>query len=284
MTPEELLKQGRLGDCLKALENAVRKEPANAKLRVFLFQILAVLGDWDRAGNQLGVAAELDQMNLLMLQVCQPAILCERLRAEIFSGKRSPLILGEPEPWMGMLVQAAMLTCSGKLAAGEEMRQQAFELAPAVAGEVDVGPKHDAVTTQAIEWMADADPLLGPMLEAIVDGKYYWVPWQRISLLRLEPPEDLRDAVWLPGQVVWATGAQQVVLIPARYFGSESPARDDAIRLGRRTEFVDRGGWEGPVGQRLLATDAGEFSLLDVRAVRLGPQHPPAPEEPETGS
>jgi type VI secretion system protein ImpE len=277
MTPEDLLKQGRLDDCLKAVEASVRKNPADAKARVSLFQVLAVLGDWDRASNQLGVAAELDHECILMSQVCQPAIMCERLRQEIFAGKRTPLILGEPEPWMGMVVQAAVLTAQGKAAAGEELRTQAFESAPTIAGEIDVGPKEGETTTHAFEWIADADPLLGPMLEAIVDGKYYWVPWQRISMLRLEAPEDLRDTVWLPGQVIWTTGAQQVVLVPARYSGSETAQFDSGIRMGRRTEFVDRGGWEGPVGQRMLATDAGEFGVLQTRAVRLG--EPPEGEQ-----
>lgn len=272
MRAEDLLRLGRLDECLAELEVQVRKDPSNAKLRVFLFQVLAVMGEWERASNQLGVAAEMDKDNMLMAQVCQQAILCERLRAEIFAGERLPLVLGEPEPWVGMMVQAAVHTAQGNLDAGTALRNQAFEMAPTVPGELDTGKDEKAAQTHAFEWIADADPTMGPMLEAIVDGKYYWVPWQRIRLLRLETPSDLRDAVWLPGQVIWTTGAQQVVLIPARYPGSHLKKYDGAIRLGRRTEFTDRGGWEGPIGQRLIATDAGEFGLMDIRAVRLGPQ------------
>jgi type VI secretion system protein ImpE len=42
------------------------------------------------------------------------------------------------------------------------------------------------------------------------------------------------------------------------------------VRLGRRTEWVQAGtdGWTG-VGQRMLATDAGEFPLLDIRQVEF---------------
>ncbi|MFO1349473.1 MAG: hypothetical protein U1F68_01835 [Gammaproteobacteria bacterium] len=35
------------------MQEQVRKNPANAKYRVFLFQLLAVLGQWERALNQL---------------------------------------------------------------------------------------------------------------------------------------------------------------------------------------------------------------------------------------
>ena len=48
-TPQELLKQGMPREALAALQALVRAQPQDAKLRVFLFQLLAVLGDWERA-------------------------------------------------------------------------------------------------------------------------------------------------------------------------------------------------------------------------------------------
>ncbi|MBI1189359.1 MAG: virulence protein SciE type [Tepidisphaera sp.] len=270
MTPQDLLREGKPDECLKLVEGQVRANPADAKLRVLLFQVLAVLGEWDRATIQLGVASEMDQANTLMAQMCQQAILSEKFRADVFAGKRAPMILGEPEPWMGMIVQAAQLSAQGKHAAASDLRAQAFELAPAVGGEISVGPDEEHATKHPFEWIADADELLGPMIELFVGGKYYWVPWQRIALLRLEPPTDLRDVVWLPGQAIWTTGGTQVVLVPARYPGSELAKYDGATRLARKTEFVDLGGREGPVGQRLIATDAGEFGILDCRSIRVG--------------
>ncbi|MEO0992115.1 MAG: tetratricopeptide repeat protein, partial [Pseudomonadota bacterium] len=51
MRAEELLKEGDLSGALQALQDAVRKAPADAKLRIFLFQLLTVFGDWNRAIN-----------------------------------------------------------------------------------------------------------------------------------------------------------------------------------------------------------------------------------------
>ena len=61
---EQHLQEGRLQEALAELQNQVRKDPANPKLRTFLFQLLAVLGEWDRALTQLNVAGELDAANL----------------------------------------------------------------------------------------------------------------------------------------------------------------------------------------------------------------------------
>ena len=54
----EALKQGNTATALQLLQTEVRNRPAEAGLRVFLFQLLCVLGQWDRALNQLNVAAD----------------------------------------------------------------------------------------------------------------------------------------------------------------------------------------------------------------------------------
>ena len=57
---EERFRRGDLAGCLKDLQSAVRKEPADAKLRIFLAQVLMVHGDWDRALSQLKLVSEVD--------------------------------------------------------------------------------------------------------------------------------------------------------------------------------------------------------------------------------
>jgi type VI secretion system protein ImpE len=107
------------------------------------------------------------------------------------------------------------------------------------------------------------------MLEAIVNGRYYWIPFQRIQTIRLEPPADLRDYVWMPAQFTWSNGGETVGLIPARYPGSPGSA-DPLVQLGRKTDWLecDVETWLG-LGQRVLATDQGEYPLLDIRRIEL---------------
>lgn len=271
---EQLLREGRLDESLKELEAAIRKNPADPKLRVFLFQLLCVQGAWERAITQLNVASEMDPANLLMRQVCGPALQCEALRAQVFEGKRTPLVLGEPEEWVGWMIQANQLAAVGKHAEAAPLREKALEAAPAVSGFIDGKP---------FEWLADADMRLGPILEVIVEGRYYWAPLFRIARIDIEPPKDLRDLVWLPAQLTFTNGGSAVALIPTRYPGSErSP--DAAIRLARRTEWVE-GGEEGfftGLGQRLLATDQGEHALLETRLIGFGAE-PPVPLSAEGG-
>jgi type VI secretion system protein ImpE len=147
--------------------------------------------------------------------------------------------------WIGLLVQANALLAQNQATAALELRDKAFEAAPATTGKIN---------DQPFEWIADADSRFGPMVEAIIDGKYYWVPFFRIASLTTEPPEDLRDLVWTATQFVWANGGEAPGFIPTRYPGTEK-ATDNSLRLARKTEWIDQGNELFFGVQRMFATD-----------------------------
>jgi len=183
---ERTLKDGDPRAALARLQDDIRAHPADAKLRVFLFQLLCVVGQWDRALNQLKVASELDPLALPMAQMYGEAVRCELIRDEVFDGKKSPMILGEPDQWLALLIESRLQAGRGEATQSEELRQRAFEEAPTSSGHIDGRP---------FEWIADADSRLGPVLEAIINGRYYWVPFARVTEVTMEAPEDLRDLV-----------------------------------------------------------------------------------------
>src|SRR4030095_16412752 len=90
----------------KLRQEGVRARPADARLRVFLFQLLCVIGAWERALNQLRVAGELDASTLAMVQTSREALQGERLREQVFAGQRVPLLMGEPQTWLALLLAA----------------------------------------------------------------------------------------------------------------------------------------------------------------------------------
>lgn len=261
-TAEQLLAEARIEAALEELQRTIRANPSVAKHRIFLFQLQAVRGEWEKALTQLNVAAELDPIALGMAQMYREALRNEALRAEVFAGKRTPLVLGQPPEWIGLLIEALRLLGQDQVGAAADLRARAFDAAPASPGMLDGQP---------FEWIADADPRLGPVLEVIVNGRYFWVPFTNIREIRIEPPTDLRDFVWTPAYFTWVNGGEAVGVIPTRYPGSEKDA-DDLVRLARKTEWIDKGqDFFIGRGQRLLATDAGEHALLDVRTISLQP-------------
>ena len=264
-TIEESVRQGRLDEALSALQAAIRKAPADAKYRVLLFQLLVVMGDWERAMTQLNVVGDLDGTATPMVQTYRAALKCEQLRAEVFAGRRTPLLFGEPAQWAALLVQSLVLGAQGKTEESDALHTQAFEQAPASSGKIDGQP---------FAWLADADVRLGPVLEAIVDGKYYWIPFGNLRAMRVEKPADLRDLVWIPAYLTLANGGEVVSLVPTRYPGSEASS-DPSVRMARKTDWqarIDRkDGTSTGLGQRMFATDQGDFPLLEVRAIEFDP-------------
>jgi type VI secretion system protein ImpE len=262
---EQALQDGDALQAMQLLVEQVRGKPQDATLRVFLFQLMCVLGQWERALNQLNVALELNPAILPMVQTYRAAIACEALRQEVFAGRKAPLLFGEPETWTALLIEALLREGRGDVAAGQALREQALQLAPATTGQLNGEP---------FVWVADADTRLGPCMEAIVNGKYYWLPFDRLQSVTLEAPADLRDAVWMPATLVLANGGSAVALLPVRYPGTPLKA-GTALSLARATQWLEvtHGCYQG-LGQRILTTDTTELGLMDLRALVLNTSEP----------
>ena len=261
MTAQEHLKAGRLDEALNSIQDVVRKDPANPRLRIFLFQLLGIVGEWQRAGTQLRLLSEMDSDSVVLARIFEPVLLCESFRADVFAGELTPSTLGQPPEWLGLLVKALEHFGKGNFKAGAELRHKAFETAPVSEG---------AINGELFEWIADADERLGPVLEVILQGRYYWIPFCRIRLVIVEPVTDLRDLVWAPAQFVWENGEQAFGHIPARYPGTEH-LTDGGLKLARKTEWREQNGIHLGLGQRVLATDRNEYPLLEVRKIQFTP-------------
>jgi type VI secretion system protein ImpE len=273
MSAEQHLKDGDIAAAISELKQQIRADASNPKFRIFLFQLLAVTGDWQKALDQLNLVGDLNASTLPMVQTYRETIACEGLRKEVFAGRRTPLILGEPDHWIALLIQSLGVAAAGKGAEADGLRDEAFEQAPTTSGTIDGQP---------FEWIADADRRLGPVLEAIMNGRYYWVPFHRIQRIELEAPCDLRDAVWLPVNFTWAGGGETVGFIPTRYQGSEMHA-EDAVKLARKTEWEPQSAnLDVGRGQRMLATDGGDFALMDIRQLVFDVVPPASNGESET--
>jgi type VI secretion system protein ImpE len=258
MDARELIRSGDLAGALAAVQRRVKAHPEDARERVFLFQVLCLMGAWERAMTQLEVIDKLDAAALSLVRSYAAVIQCERFRAEVFLGQRAPVVFGEPQSWLASQLESVRLLAHGRASDAAALRDLVGETASAISGSID---------GQAFAWLMDADPRLGPVCEAFLDGKYYWIPFNRIARLVIEAPTDLRDLVWAPAQFTWTNGGEAIGFIPARYPGSES-STDAAVKMSRKTDWQELApGYQIGMGQRLLATDNTDYALLDVREI-----------------
>ena len=179
---------------------------------------------------------------------------------QVFLAKQTPLIFGEPQEWIALMLEALALENRGELLQAESLRHKALAQVPPSTGQIDGVP---------FAWIADADSRLGPILEAMINGRYYWIPFQQISQIVIEKPVDLRDMVWIPANFTWVNAGEASGLIPCRYPDSEQ-ADDTRIKLSRMTDWINIGeGISRGYGQRLLATDIDDYAVLDVRKIEF---------------
>lgn len=271
---EQALRQGNLDLALQQLQDGVRAHPADVKLRIFLFQLLCVKGEWGRALKQLDVCGGLDASTLAMVNTYRDAIQCEAVRVAVFAGQTTPMVMGQPQAWVAQMVEALMAEGRGELALAAHLRTQALESAPATRGTLNGEP---------FAWIADADSRLGPVLEVIVNGRYSWAPFSSLTRVTFEAPTDLRDMVWLPAALEFPNGGGTVALVPTRY-APMPPGASAMLQLARLTEWeaMSDGQYRG-LGQRLLTTDSTELGQLQARELRLDGASPAAlanPAEP----
>ncbi|MEP2639702.1 type VI secretion system accessory protein TagJ [Roseobacter sp.] len=257
MLSETLLKTGDVPAAYDALKSQVRAAPDDARLRIFLFQILCVLGDWPRAAQQLKTCVALDPAAAPMAALYGPAIAAEQTRARVLRGETPPPFDAEGPSWLPVLWDALKKQAAGDQQDAETLRAMALRAAPATAGQVD---------GQNFEWIADADARFGPVLEIILEGEYRWLPFAALRRMTVQPPQDLRDLVWAPVTLTLVCGRETGGLLPVRYPATTSHGTS-AHMLARGTDWNAAG--EG-TGQRMFCTPEADVPLLALREVTIG--------------
>lgn len=259
MSPKEAISSGQLDVALSELEADIRKKPADTELRIYLFQLLCILGQWERAIHQLDLMAEM-KVNKTMAEIFRPLVQHEIMRSDIFAGETNPPVLGESQDWVELIVKALQEEAGGDLQLAANIRSEALEQAPGTAGKIN---------GEDFDWICDADSRLGPVLEACVNKKYYWIPLNLIKSIVFNPPSDLRDLVWAPVEFVWANQDQTNGHIFVRY-SSTDKSEDYQLKLSRLTQWEEK--YENQFhgfGQKMLTTEQNDYPLLEIRSLEL---------------
>lgn len=253
----EAFKAGDLQAAITQQTETVKKNPSDQGARLFLFELLAFAGNFDRARKQFDAMTfddpEQDLMGLQYKQVLD----AEAQRDKVFSRGAKPAFVIEPVPEHVTL----RLTALSQLQAGNAA-EAAATLAQAAECTPDVGGR---LNDKEVKLIRDCDDLLGNVLEVMAQGKYFWVPLEHIASLAMAPPRFPRDLLWFPARLEALSGESGEVYLPAVYPGTHKQD-DDALKLGRQTDWKSDG--DGPVrgiGSKTLLVDDDVMGLLELR-------------------
>jgi type VI secretion system protein ImpE len=262
-TAGELFRAGDLSAAVAAATAAVKAEPADLAARWLLAELLIVAGDHDRADSQLDTIMSLEAGAAGAVVPLRHVLRAATTRRDFFAAASLPAFLEDsPTPALRLLLEAFVQLRAGDAAKAGELAAEAERLRPALAGRCG-----DETFTD----FRDLDDLTSDVFEVLTrTGKYYWIPAERVELLEFNPPERPLDLIWRPARMVVRDAFDAEVHLPAIY--GLLDGADDAVRLGRRTDWVG----EPPapvrgVGQRMFALDGDrELGVMELATVHFG--------------
>ena len=253
-----------------ALKQEVRKAPRDVRLRTFLFQMFCVFG---RVGPRADPAYR-RRANSIRSRCRWRRPIARRSAARCcargcFAGARTPTVFGDPGA-LDVAADRSQPRCSptGKPDEAAELRDDAFEAAPATAGSHRRHSRSHGSPTPTRG--------SGPMLEAMVDGKYYLgavpPPCARWTSSR-RPICATRSGCRRisPGP----TAVRRIGFIPTRYPGSTT---GDDRRW--RCRAAPNGGKRGRLGPGARPAHAGDRQRRDRADGSAAARHRPCRRRP----
>jgi type VI secretion system protein ImpE len=234
MSARELYQAGKLDAAVQALVAELRDNPADARRRTFLFELLCFAGEYDRAEKHLAVLAGDGPDAATGALLYRAALAGERTRGELFAKAEFP---PAPAPC------AIRGTLNGK----------PFESLE------DADPRIGA----RFEIFAAGDYLWLPMMH--VSSIRMEAPKRLRDLLWA--PALIRTGPAFQGKELGEVLAP--VLSPFSFRHA-----DDAVRLGRATVWEERENGGIPFGQKMLLVDGEDFPLLEVRDIEITAAEP----------
>jgi type VI secretion system protein ImpE len=221
-----LYKAGQLKAAIEALGDELKKQPLDAKRRIFMFELLCFAGEYDRAEKHLNVVSDANPQAAAGAMLYRSALHAERERQSMFASGKLPSGTAHPSP-------------SG------ELNDEKF------AGFTDADPRIganlEAFIAGSYTWIPYA------YIEAIETEPpkrlrdLLWLP----AILHTTADFRLQDL----GEVLLP------VIAPLSW---KNP--DDEVRLGRTTVWQDDAEYgDLPVGQKLLFCGDDAQPFLEMR-------------------
>jgi type VI secretion system protein ImpE len=254
---------GDLGAAIEEITREVKANPTDVQRRVFLFELLCLAGEWERADKQLDVIGHQSVGTEVGAQVYRNCVRAELDRRRLLSDGLQPHFLADPPDYVETSLDAVNRLRAGDSAGARALLDRAEEERPAMPGVLN--------GDTLFKDFRDYDDFFAPVLEVIVHDKYTWLPLEQVKRFEIEPPQQLRDIVWAVANIE-TVDKELRAHVPALYVDSGKHG-NDLVRLGRMTDWKELGEelYMG-AGLRLFAVDGEEVPLFRVRSVAFDPR------------
>src|SRR5687768_14323225 len=175
-----LLEAGNLKGAIEAALAFVKSNPTNPSARIFLFELSAFAGDWERAKRQLDVIGHQDTTAMIGSKIYEQCVIAENKRADFFSKGTKPEFLAAPPDYVYGILTANNRVREGNLGEARELLDKVDEQRPAFPCKINGADAED---------FRDYNDLTSCILEVIIKDSYSWVPFEQIEKITFAEPK-----------------------------------------------------------------------------------------------
>ncbi|WP_237226205.1 type VI secretion system accessory protein TagJ [Rubinisphaera sp. JC750] len=265
MSPIEHFEAGDLQQAIATALSEVKSHPTDVEKRMVLSQLFAFNGELERADKQLDIIGTQSPDAAVSVAEFRQLIRAAQSRHDFYASGALPEFLGEPTESQQLQLKASIALREGKSAEARALLDQAAEYGTSLTGVCD---------GDEFAGFRDLDDLLGTTIELLTsNGKYYWVPAERLISLNFMPIEMYHQLLWRRAEIEVQEGPTGVVHIPVTYANPVDDL-DDQGKLGRMTDW--RGTEDSPVlgvGQKTWLIGDSDRPLMSIESLSVNPSN-----------
>ena len=256
MTIIELLTEDRLSDAIAQQRAIVEANPSDSTARLTLFE-LQVMGcqflDAHAVLKQFETSTPEFQTYASSLRKLLRA---ERRRQHGFK----PDLLLEPPMHIRCRWHALKASRTQDVVKTAKWADRAESKTPSVRGHVN---------GREFTGLRDLDDRFSSFFEFLLNGRYYWIPFEQIRKLTLGNVEGYLDNVLRPAELYLKVDVMYRGHLPLVYPGTSLAKKDESFVLGRDTDFTEAAGLIVGIGDRVMHLGEEELSLSEIKQLEF---------------
>ena len=255
MDAENLLKSGHLSKARENIVQEIKLSPEDIDKRMLYVKILICCGELDKALKNLDIINAQQTDLTEIIQEYTKLIDAEKNRAELFQNNETPEYF-PTDPVYKSDVQ--------------QLRKQLFDKPDDALKTIEIIENKRPVLTgtlneKKVDGIVNTDITLAFSLEAFIDGKYVWIPFETLKELTITQPKFFFDLIWSQASLTTYNGLCINCYLPVLYPNSYSH-ENDQIKLGKMTDWekIGRGLYKA-YGQQIFNIGTDEIPILEIR-------------------
>ncbi|MCC5825384.1 type VI secretion system accessory protein TagJ [Alkalimonas sp.] len=251
---KESIVQGHLLEARQRLETLLKDDPLSLDLRSMYVELLCVLGELEKADQQLDMMVRQHPDCLMGAVNLRQLIRAQTARQDFYQGGMTATLFAEADASFEALLSLHLALREGQIAAAEQAAQQLESLRQ---------PAQFELNGETVQEIRDLDDSLAGYLELLgTDGKFYLAKFSEIESLELQPVKSIIDMAWRRVNISIVDGPQGEAFLPVCYIASSK----ELSRLGRETDWHEHGDHlVTGLGQKMLLVNDQAMPLTQLR-------------------